>query len=383
MKTKTKYEQARELLRSCAESLSPGTKLPPIKRLQEELGISQWTLNKAIQELALEGALYLIPNRGAFVSQTRRANSNIGLLWPEIFDRTTATLGSQRPYVATVMDSIRVHAAALGRNLVVLSNTTPLESSLVSGDDNIAGLMIHFAYDQHLIDAYRGKNIPVVLINPLIPMPEVPFVCNDDFGTFFNATKHLLALGHRRIVHATLDRHLSLPSMPGVEFFENRIVNERIRGYEQAMQVAEQDCSISVYRLKNGSREARETAFLDMLDAVNPTALCCLNDWVAAKIYRICERNGIRIPQDLSVIGYDGYRIGGHEWSPLTTMQAPSTRIGQAAVEMLDAMIKEQRLNGDGLVLSSRLVEGASTGPPSNGRQESLAPNVESVSLSS
>ncbi len=57
---------------------------------------------------------------------------------------------------------------------------------------------------------------------------------------------------------------------------------------------------------------------------------------------------------------------GGHEWSPLATMRAPFARLGRCAVDMLDAMIKEQRMDGDGLVLPSRLVKGSTTAPPAS-----------------
>ncbi len=364
MTNEPKYIQTRETLRARSEAMSPGAKLPSVNTLHQELGVSQWTINRAIGELVEEGVLELIPNRGAFVSRTRRQGGNIALVWPEVIDSASEAPMKTRPYVATIMHSVRVRAAELGRNLVVTSNADSLEPSFVSGDTRIAGLLIHFAPNMGLVEAYRKRGLPVVLLNPLTPMTGVPFVCNDDGAALFKAASYLIGLGHERIVHVAPERHLYLPDAPGSRFLENRISERRIRGYELAMNVAGLEANSRVYKWRSRSWEAQADAFVDMLEEVRPTACCCFNDDLAGRAYRVCANRGISVPGKLSIVGHDGLDAGSHDWSPLTTIEASFERVGEAGVDVLDAMIDEKRLDGDGLVLSSRLLERSTTAPP-------------------
>ncbi len=364
MTNEPKYIQIREALRARSEAMSPGAKLPSVNTLHQELGVSQWTINRAIGELVADGVLELIPNRGAFVSRTRRQGGDIALVWPEIIDSASKTPLNARPYVSTIMHAVRVRAAELGRNLVVTPNADSLEPSFVSGDTRVAGLLIHFAPNMRLVKAYRKRGLPVVLLNPLTPMPGVPLVFNDDGAALFEATSYLIGLGHERIVHVAPERHLSLPDAPGSHFLENRISERRIRGYELAMNVAGLAANSRVYLWRSGSWEAQADAFVDTLEDARPTACCCFNDDLAGRAYRICTSRGISVPGDLSIVGHDGLDAASHDWSPLTTIQAPFARLGEAGVDMLDKMIEEKRLDGDGLVLSSRLLERSTTGAP-------------------
>ena len=365
MPPKYKYEHVKEVLRKRIRGYPLGSKIPSTTKLRKEFGVSPQTINRAMSDLVDEGILERRPRRGTFVSRPGRSTRNLGFIWPAAMERLT-----KHPSAGTILRGVQAEAGARNRNLLVASNTDSSHLPFVEAEANhIAGVLILFNYDRHLVQGYIERGIPVVLIVPLVRAEGVPFVTSDHYLGTYGATMHLVKLGHRRIVHVTLDIANCIP------------VEEKIRGYNAAMHEAGLQETVYVYRGRAEPwNEADDAAFVTMLRNIEPTACCCFDDEVAAGITRICHERRIRVPDELSIVGYDDSSIVSHTWPRMTTVHVPLEEMGRKGVQMLDELIVEERLTGHGIVLPARLVERSSAKPLSPGRSQTM--RAEKVSAS-
>jgi len=345
---KHKYEQVRDVLRKRISDYPPGLKISSIAKLHKELSVSTQTINRAISDLVDEGILERQSRRGTFVSRPEKSRI-IGFIWPETIRRLT-----RHPYMAAILHGAQMKARSGDRHLLVASYTDGTHPAFLDGKPQVAGLLILFNNDVQLVKAYIDRGVPVVLIDPFVRERGVPFVTSDDCLGSHEATMHLVNLGHRRIVHVTVDLSNCIP------------LESRIRGYKDAMLEAGLGGMTYVHRGPfERWDEAGGEAFLDMLRSVQPTACCCFNDDVAAGVARVCHEGRIGIPDELSIVGYDDSGIAGETWPPITTVRVPLEELGHTAMRLLDQLIEEDHLTGPGILLPTQIIERASTKAPS------------------
>jgi len=361
---KHKYEEVKDVLRERARRHPFGTKLASTSKLHKELGVSSQTINRAMSDLVDEGILERRPRRGTFVSHPDRSTRNLGFIWPEAMERLV-----KHPYAGTILHGIQAEAGSRNRHLLVASNGDAAHPPFLGERDEVAGVLILFNYDRRLVKAYIGRAIPVMLIVPLVRVEGVPFVTSDHYLGTHGAVMHLLKLGHRRIVHVTLDIPGCIP------------VEEKLRGYNEAMREGGVEEMACVYRAPPEPwNDVHDDAFVDMLRSFQATACCCFDDDVAACTIRVCHKAGIRVPDELSVVGYDDSGIATHVWPPLTTVHVPLEEMGRTAVRLLVELIEGNRLTGYGITLPTRLIERASTKPSSSRLSEVTRGEVSSAS---
>ena len=359
MSQKPKHAQVRETLREHIRMQYPvGSKIPSTAELHKTFGVSQGTINRAIRDLVEEGIVERFEGRGTFVS---RGGPNRGFLWP-----SGQREWSKDPYPASILHAAEEEAHSRNKHILVGAVRDVAEPQFTGqGNTKAAGVMILFNHDHDIVRAYHAQHVPVVLIDPLVRTTGVPFVTSDHFSAAREATLHLAGLGHRRIVHVSI--RFPFGSMP---------VEERILGYEAAMREAgleheshiHKTFSLEAARVESEEEAAvRESAvkeFLHMLRTVRPTACFCYDDLLAAAVLHVCHANGVRVPDDMSVVGINDVGVAAHTWPALTTVHLPVEEIGRAAVRMLDTLIEEDRLTGSGEVLAAHIVERASTAAP-------------------
>lgn len=220
-------------------------------------------------------------------------------------------------------------------------------------DGRADGVLVLRDHDDPLIGTLHERGVPSVALffNPAAPY--VPFVDCDNVTGGRLATQHLLELGHRRIAFIAG----TSGSSP---------VAERRRGYQQALARAgiapdpALDCLI-------GSAASDFQPLLTLMSGPNPpTALFVWSDDVAARaIALLHDRLGLRVPEDVSVIGFDGAASVCESCIPrLTTVAQPILEIAHRAVELLVQLIRGETPAETQLRLSPEFQAGASTAPP-------------------
>ena len=193
-----------------------------------------------------------------------------------------------------------------------------------------------------------------VVLDPLQPLEErIPAVSAAQTSGADQAMRHLLQLGHRRIAQIT--GPLGWVATEG-----------RRRGYRAALASAGilPDPALEVEAIPEiePGREAAET-LLGLPD--RPTAIFAFNDNIAIGAIKAARARGLRVPEDLSIVGFDDVE-GATIVSPeLTTVRQPLAEMGRTAVSLLNRLLEGQRFETLHVELATRLVVRASTAPPS------------------
>lgn len=190
---------------------------------------------------------------------------------------------------------------------------------------------------------------PIVFVSEDLPGSEVPLVRIDNPAAAEMAVRYLIDLGHRRIGHVA--------GPPG------RILSpERHAGYRQALEAVQipYDPALVVtadFTFKGGRAAARR--LLDLPEP--PTALFCANDESAMGALRAARDKGLRVPEDLSVIGFDDIQLAEITDPPLTTVRQPRAEMGAKAMDVLIRTIEGEALSGLDIVMPVELVVRGST----------------------
>jgi len=203
---------------------------------------------------------------------------------------------------------------------------------------------------------YEAHIRKVVALNrPLVTIMRAPgvqasCVWFDDRKCSRDATDYLVARGHRRILCLTGPSQSATAKERILGFMESLVAHDI--EFHSSMAVRGGDTSSDGYR-----------AALKVLSdsTTRPTAIVCCNDLVAIGVYKAAYELGLRIPEDISVVGFDGIELGEVLGPPLTTLSVFPRRIGEIAAEMLLAIINGKHRRGTmEHVIEHALIERAS-----------------------
>ncbi|WP_336626585.1 MULTISPECIES: LacI family DNA-binding transcriptional regulator [unclassified Microbacterium] len=195
-------------------------------------------------------------------------------------------------------------------------------------------------------------DIPIVAVDPHTGRADIPTVEADSYGGARLATEHLIALGHRRIGF--------LSGRPDL-----RSAALREAGYRQAL--AEAGLPFDPRLVASGRYEAlaaREAAATLVSVEDRPTAVFAANDLSALAFLEVAAERGIRVPDDISVVGFDDIPEASRRRTRLTTVQQPMGRIGSTAAALLMALVRGETPEQTHPILPTRLIERATTAPP-------------------
>jgi DNA-binding LacI/PurR family transcriptional regulator len=253
------------------------------------------------------------------------------------------------PYSTELANAVREVLSVRGYNLFICisehsakEDITAFESLV---DHNVDGIIVatrsNAEGDEHLLEIVDG-DMPVVVVGRDFHHDLVDLVSADNLTGGFEATRHLIDLGHRRIgfIGATLNNKGSL---------------KRLQGYLNALEAHDIDID---ERLITGRRDAasevpgystERMGYEGMKRLLSlpkrPTAVFARNDFTAVGAMTAIKEAGLSIPKDLAIVGFDDIPLAVHTVPPLTTVRQPMRLQGQLAAEMLVSRIagKEPR----------------------------------------
>jgi len=198
----------------------------------------------------------------------------------------------------------------------------------------------------------RSAGIPLVVIDPAnTPPPEIPSVGATNWQGGLAATEHLLGLGHRRIgaITGPIDYLCSLA---------------RLDGYRSALERAGAQFDPALVRYGDFHHEGGFARAVELLDLPEPpTAIFAGSDQQAFGVYEAARQHGLRIPEDLSVVGFDELPVARWASPPLTTVRQPLAEMGNVAAQMLGELIEGVPLRSTRVELSTELIVRESTAP--------------------
>jgi LacI family transcriptional regulator len=185
---------------------------------------------------------------------------------------------------------------------------------------------------------------PVVAVDPQLGTSRTPTIDSDNLTGARQATEYLIGLGHRRIGF-----------LAGRSDLESARLREQ--GYREALSAADLAFDPELVRVANYLEEDADPAARDLLaGAEAPTAVFAANDIMAMTTSRVAASLGLRVPDDLSVVGFDDVPESALNEPPLTTVEQPIQRMGFEAVEMLIALIAGRPLDTERVTLPTKLI---------------------------
>lgn len=269
-------------------------------------------------------------------SMRSRKNFLIGLIMPDI----------EYPFAIEIMKGVNRAITQSEYDLLVYTTGNVKKSMAASHEQHFIALLNNSITDGVIIVAPAASSFesesPIVSIDPHQMNPNYPSVHATNYQGALEAMQYLLGLGHTRIAF--------ISGRPELES-----AKRRLSGYYNALQKAKipLDESLIVpgdFTEKTGIEAA--TKLLTLADP--PTAIFACNDQTAMGVYQAAEKLGLKIPSDLSVVGFDN--ISETKYMDLTTVDQFLTKMGYVATEMLIKLINKEKLESETLKIPTELV---------------------------
>lgn len=211
--------------------------------------------------------------------------------------------------------------------------------------------------DAGMMRRIAAAGVPAVLINGMDRSMQLDSVLPDNWSAGWLATQHLLAAGHRNIVHITLPHRLTMQRrMDGFSV----AIEEAGLGFDPARHILHLG---EMGYAETQARSAITTAF-EAGRLQDVTAFFCSSDMVAFGVMQGLQSLGFVIPDHFSIIGLDDVALSGNSRPPLTTMRIQRTELGRTGVQLLLDRIANPSRSAVRLNLGVHLVERATVGKP-------------------
>lgn len=291
-----------------------------------------------------------------------RPHSTSNADWQAAHRTSVLALSFQRPlsellesaYVRNLIAGIEYVASMQDCRLLFLNASTPAEMTSehrwLLESDAADGVIVLFHTDDSAVAVLQEADFPVVVQG--YSDLAVPTVRSDDENAAFVATQHLLALGHR---------HIGVISGPK----DNRASQARSRGFLHGINSIGLDGEDLPWVEGDYTYEGGLIACERLLtEAPDLTAVFCFNDATAMGAMEYLKTQGYRIPEDISVFGFNNSPEAAHSSPPLTTMGLFPRDFGERAAQMLLAVIDGQRLPEEQVIYAARLVVRETTAAP-------------------
>ncbi|HYU42175.1 MAG TPA: LacI family DNA-binding transcriptional regulator [Vicinamibacteria bacterium] len=335
---------------------------PTITDVARRAGVS-----KSLVSLVMRGADHVSPGRRQAVT---KAAAELGYrpnaMARSLVQRRTHLVGVMvsdlhNPFFADVVAGIQEEAARTGYKVLVNSGNRAaareadaMETLLqLRADGVILGSPV---LDDDVI-ARASLEVPIVLVGREARGPAVDSVTNDDRKGAEIAVEHCVALGHRRIAHIDGSKGAGAP--------------DRRRGYEAAMKRLSLGELVSVVSGTYTEEGGHRGCLVLLAQRPRPTAIFAANDLAAIGALNAIEESGLKVPDDVSLVGYDNTSLAALRHISLTTIHQPRIEMGQLALSTLLERVDQDREEPRRVVLSPSLVVRASTAPPREGVRES------------
>lgn len=266
------------------------------------------------------------PNMAARHLAQRQSFALIGAIVPQTVPAVLA-----HPFYMLILHGIAQQCQEKNYAVAIYFVDTDLEDKVASVYAHIANIpangfvLTSVKSNDRLVPRFQADNIPFVQIGRT-PEPEQPsphFVDVDNYGGAVTAVNHLLQRGHQKI--ATISGPQDMAA--GLD---------RLRGYQESLQQAGIALNSNWIVAGNFESDSGYQAMTQILESGEPpTAVFAASDSMAAGAYQAIQERGLRIPEDIAVIGFDDNDSYTNNTPPLTTIRQPINQLGHSAAGLL------------------------------------------------
>jgi DNA-binding LacI/PurR family transcriptional regulator len=330
-----------------------------LNAVAKKAGVSTATVSRVLNDLAVVKS----STRDRVLKAAQELNYHPNLHARSLARGNSRTLGilisnMENPFFFDIFHALE-SAAHLRGYEVVVANTDYRSEQLLSSARlmigwRVAGLAaIVSEMDADLIQVLTDSRIPMVFYDVGTPRKNVTTVRVDYRRGMKKIVEYLYSLGHARM--AFVGHHSTLGPL-------NERRNTFLDSVAQCSPSAEAHIVAGADGMEGGRQAAREL----LASGFRPTAIICVNDFMAVGVLRELREQGIQVPQEISVTGFDNIRLAEFCSPALTTAHIPREQIGQIIFQSLAPDPEKEQLTGREIVIEPELVVRESTGAARN-----------------
>ena len=350
---KYKYLKVQEYIKNYIKknSLRYGDQLPTESEIADVLDIHTNTVKYGLNNLSQEGLIYRERGRGTFVGRDmmKQEVHTIGLIIESVTHQSlmSSLIVKGVEEVVSKQDVSYLMGNSDNQYNKIVKLINQFEKREVSG---IILMPLHhnFYKNYQIIELLNEHKIPFVFVDDYISGADIPYVTSDNEHGGFMITKHLIDLGHKDIAF----------------IFESdcSTLEARFTGYRLALVNANITPSEDlIIRTNRRLEEAGERGMNILLERdIGFTAIVCSNDSVAAGAYKVLSERGLKVPDDISLVGYDGFHSINEIPISMTTILQNPLAMGKSAARLLLDMVRNQGEHRN-IIIKNELVIGQST----------------------
>lgn len=304
--------------------------------IAENIGVSPTTVSRALsnhprvkektKKRIFETAQKLGYQSNIFATNLRRKHTfNIGVIVPRL----------NSPFQSSALSGMEKVASEAGYNLVISQSLESMEKEVANVktmfNSRVDGLIVSLAGDTeetaHFLP-FSKKEIPIVFFDRVPKQPNIAGVVIDNENAAFEATAHLLEQGCTRIVHV-------------VGNLDINVYSDRLAGYRRALSIKGIQGRATDVIVSDLSEEAGETIVSKLVKMKPfPDGLMVSNDYCAASCLVALKKRGIRVPEDIVLVGFNNDTISRMVEPNLTTISYPGYLMGETAMKTLILQLK-------------------------------------------
>lgn len=299
-----------------------------IKDVAREAGVSIATTSRVINNAPHTSEKAIIAVKKAMETLGYRPNSNARAL----VSKTSNTIGVlvndvSAPFFGSMVKAIDTVANEQGKQVLIgngYHDATKEKNAIdLLINSRCESLVVHSKGLSNDVLIQLANEVPgLVLINRLIPEIASRCIALDNYKGSYLATEHLIRQGHRHIAYICSSHNID-------------DAYDRKTGYLQALQDNGIDVKEEYIEYGEPDEEGGEQAVINLIAKNTPiTAIATYNDYMAAGCMALLQENGIRIPEDMSVIGFDDGHIARYIYPRLTTIRYPIQIMANEAVNL-------------------------------------------------
>jgi len=322
-----------------------------LKHIAKELDVSISTVSKALknseeisrdtkEKIQAFAKLYNYKPNNIAISLKNKRTKNIGVIIPDIVHH----------FFTTVVRGIESFANAKGYNVIVCLSDESFDKEVINmemlANGSIDGFIMSLSAgtekkkDFNHLKEVTHQGIPLVLFDRISDEIDCDKVLIDDIQGAYMATKKLLDEGRRRIALLTTE-----------DFFS--VSRNRNKGYEKALVDFGLDLNDALV-LRLPFMDIDENKISEFLDEIEPDAILSVNEIFGIYGMRVIQRKGLKVPEDISIIGFTDGLLAKHANPSLTSVAQHGEKMGEIAAKMLIERVESE---DDDMAYSTRILE--------------------------
>lgn len=336
-----------------SRELVPHDQVPTELELSKQYEVSRITSKRALTELENEKLIYRIQGKGSFVSEDHPHKSQ------EKNDSTTILFilpFVNNPDLGNYAQGMLKYLHGKSYNLSIQPDTLLEEIEIDTLLSQYAGIILYppsSHFHLHLLYPLYLNNYPTIIMDKQLDGVSFPTITADNFQGGYDATQHLLSLGHKHIVFMTSNA-----------IDHSSSIRERYLGYLKALH----DSQITFNRHQMVSSDLDKMTlhqnFVKMITAFqleNITGIVTENDITAIHFMKLARKQGLQVPSDFAVIGFDNLQASSLIDPTLSTIAQDFEQLGYLAIEQLIGIIENRKQTPQNITVPVRLIAREST----------------------